>query len=350
MVDKSFCMSQYLAFRYVFDDSKLFFENNVRKSYPLTVPPWRHYVRGVEDMDEYLSRAMEECIGGRDDIGLFLSGGMDSAILATYLPRGTRAYTFRNLADGTIAEEGRAEEYAKVCGLDLKIVDFTWDDFLELAPELMKSKGAPLHSIEVMLYKASKIAKSEGLNAIVTGEGVDGTFGGSDKLISKDWKFDEFVKRYCFSDPAKVLRKPADVSYKFEPYRIGTDDIDYNRFLCDHMSIETHNSFTHSMALAGIKMLAPYGYLGLEGPLDIARIRSGDTKYLVRRLFRRRYPGMREHDKIPLPRGVAAWLKDWVGPVRDEFAPGCIDGATGDQKWQCWCLERFLNLHDEGVL
>ena len=78
-------------------------------------------------------------------------------------------------------------------------------------------------------------------------------------------------------------------------------------------------------------MLAPYGYLGLEGPLDIARIRSGDTKYLVRRLFRRRYPGMREHDKIPLPRGVAAWLKDWAGPVRDEFARLMADKAHLEQ-------------------
>ena len=40
-----------------------------------------------------------------------------------------------------------------------------------------------------------------------------------DKLLAKDWQFDEFVKRYTFLDPQLVLTHPIDMSELFEKYR-----------------------------------------------------------------------------------------------------------------------------------
>lgn len=82
----------------------------------------------------------------------------------------------------------------------------------------------------------------------------------------------------------------------------------------------------------------------LDAPIDYQRIRSGETKYLVREAFRKLYPDLEMPEKTPMPRPVNEWFKDWEGPKRPEFFPHCTDNMTGDQKWMVWCLERFLNL------
>ena len=79
-------------------------------------------------------------------------------------------------------------------------------------------------------------------------------------------------------------------------------------------------------------------------PLDLDRVRSGDSKYHIRDLFRKRYPGRELPEKIAMPRAVDEWMADWKGPERDEFIPGCTEGMTGKQKFQVFALERFLNL------
>ena len=46
-----------------------------------------------------------------------------------------------------------------------------------------------------------------------------------------------------------------------------------------------------------------------------------------------------------MPREVEFWLRDYV-PSRDEFVDGAHIGLSGDQKWQLFCLEQFLDMHD----
>ena len=80
-------------------------------------------------------------------------------------------------------------------------------------------------------------------------------------------------------------------------------------------------------------------------PLDLKRIRSGESKYLIRELFKMRYPELPVPEKLPMPRPVDAYFKDWTGPVRPEFREDIdMSRYTGNQKWLIWCLERFLNL------
>ena len=42
-----------------------------------------------------------------------------------------------------------------------------------------------------------------------------------DKLLAKDWTFDEFVQRYTFVDSDPVLKNPIDMKFEFEKYRNG---------------------------------------------------------------------------------------------------------------------------------
>ena len=117
MVDKKYCMSSYMAFRYIEDENKEFYDgmkhNNIK---PLT-DDMRILVNTVDDIDREIGRQIEQFKEKKK--GILLSGGMDSAIIASYLS-GSEAYTFRFLGGEFQKEElARAEYYAKFYGLIL---------------------------------------------------------------------------------------------------------------------------------------------------------------------------------------------------------------------------------------
>ena len=97
----------------------------------------------------------EACKDGK--AALALSGGIDSAALARFMPKGSTAYTFRCVVPGmqVTDESPGAARYAEACGLKHKIIDIYWEDFEALTPKLMKRKGMPVHSIEIQIYKAA---------------------------------------------------------------------------------------------------------------------------------------------------------------------------------------------------
>ena len=274
---------------------------------------------------------------------------MDSATVAAYLKPGSNAYTFdTKLSDVYDLDRGRAQKYCDALGLKLNLVDISFDDYKEYSPILMKHRGAPVHSIEPQMYKAMLAARANGDEVMVTGEGADDAFGGMDQLLSKDWTFDEFVKRYTFLDPKLVLTHPVDMTPLFEKYREKGGGIDYREFLEDVFSAESSGSFINIAETAKTpKYYAPYLYVAMSEPLDLNRIRNGESKYLVRELFAKKYPGLEVPDKHPMPRPVDKIFADWTGPTRPEFRQDIpMDKLTGNQKWQLWCAEQFLNLFD----
>ena len=73
-----------------------------------------------------------------------------------------------------------------------------------------------------------------------------------------------------------------------------------------------------------------------------------DTKYLIRDLFRMKYPETTVPIKQPMPRPVDAYFVDWKGPKRKEFREDIeIAKYSGNQKWLLYCLERFLNKYEK---
>ena len=86
----------------------------------------------------------------------------------------------------------------------------------------------------------------------------------------------------------------------------------------------------------------------MRKPLDLYRIRTGDSKYLIRDLFRLKYPEMEVPTKLPMPRPVDEYFKTWEGPTRPEFKSDLdMSRFNGNQKWLLFCLEQFLNLMDK---
>jgi hypothetical protein len=197
----------------------------------------------------------------------------------------------------------------------------------------------------VGLLVATRRAKADGIGRLILGNGADSTFGGLDKLLSRDWGFDEFIARYTFVNPASVVRKPTSMRNTYERYREG-DGVDVIGFLKVVHGLGVVQAFENAIHTGGCAIMAPYEELLLDAPLDIARIRSGRSKYIVREIFNRLYPDMKEPDKIAFARPMDTWLADWAGPTRPEFRDDIdISAYSGDQKWIIYCLERFLTIH-----
>ena len=347
MVDKSYCMSSFLSLRYVEDDEKQFFDDVYHQVYKQQPLERKVFVSDAHDLDIALRNVFRRV--AHEKLGMLLSGGMDSSILASYMPEGADAYTFRFLGGKYQSDElVRAEYYAKYYQLNLHYVDIDWNTVNQYVDKVMKHKGAPVHSIEPQLYAAAIQAKSDGITMLVIGDAADYVFGGMDGLLSKNWDYDQYVKRTIYVDPAEVLKEPYDMNYLFERYRLGKNSIDYLRFYDEVVTEESYASYENAFETAEIEFIDPYELLKMAKPLDLGRIRNGDTKYLIRDLFRMKYPETTVPIKQPMPRPVDEYFATWEGPKRKEFKDDIdMTKYSGNQKWLLYCLERFLNIYDK---
>ena len=344
MIDKQFCMSSYLAFRYIEKEDTNFYEGLKTFNIPQPDESQLTYIHTFEDIDREIQKVFDSLKG--EKLGICLSGGMDSAILASYM-RGCDAYTFRFLGGEFMKEElARAEYYANNYGLHLHYVDIDWSTVEKYLPIVMKHRNAPVHSIEPQLYQAAMQAKADGVTRMIVGESSDLIFGGMDKLLAKDWAIDEFEKRYTFLDPALVLKEPVSMHYLFEKFQ-KDGKFDFMDFMDHVFSIESSSSYYSAFGAAEIPYTDPYSKLRMVDPLDLYRVRNGEPKYLIRALMNQKYPEIPVPNKTPMPRPVDVYFKDWQGPTRPEFRRD-IDMAalTGNQKWQLYCLEQFLNMYE----
>lgn len=336
------CMSYYLALRYIPFDN-LEWIPGVAPRLPRLADDAQ---TSVGTVDEILA-ALKQSIARIDDpqaTGIFLSGGIDSAILAALLPKGTRAYTIDFEADAKSNEVERAQRYADAYGLDLSVVKVTWDDYIRFEPGLMAQKKAPLHAVEVALHKAALQAHRDGISHVLVGNGADSTFGGMDKLLSRDWTYDDFVARYTFIQPGPVLKTPVDIHPVYEPYRRG-NDIDTIGFLKKVHGFGIIQAFQNAVENTGVDLVEPYEELQLKGALDLARIRRGEPKYLLTELFARLYPQIPAPAKVPFARPMDQWLATYAGPIQPEFAaPLPMQGFSGDQKYLIRCLDQFAGM------
>ena len=337
-------MSSYLAFRYIEREGMDFYPGLQHENIPLPDSKDFTYVRTATEIDAAIQKVFDSLKG--EKLGICLSGGMDSAILAAYMP-GCDAYTFRFLGGEYQKEElARAEYYAKYYGLNLHYVDIDWNTVQSCLEPVLRSKHAPVHSIEPQLYQAALQAKADGVTRLIVGESSDLIFGGMDQLLSKDWTVEDFAKRYTFLDPSLVLKQPEDMSYLYERYRQG-EKIDFLQFMDDVFSRESSSSYYNAFKTAGMPYTDPYALLRMADALDLNRVRNGESKYLVRELMQMKYPEIPVPNKVPMPRPVDAYFKDWCGPKRPEFRRDIdMSQLSGNQKWQLYCLEQFLNMHE----
>ena len=344
MVDKRFCMSSFLAFRYIIDDEREFQEGIKHRIYKMLPEKKKTPIYCSDDIIIEIKKQIDSLLKN-NKVGLLLSGGMDSGCLAPFL-HGCDAYTFRFENVALNDEIKRAEYYSQKWGMKLHFVDISWNRIEECVDPIISSKGAPVHSIEPQIFLAAEKAKSDGIMTMVIGDAADYVFGGMDKLYSKDWEYDDFKRRYTYINPKDVLIDPVDMDFAFKKYKIG-NNIDFVSLMHNYTDVESYASYENAFHTAGMNYVDPYENMKLGRPLDLIRIRNGESKYLIRELFKSKYPEIPVPEKIPMPRPVDYYFKDWEGPERPEFKKNLdMSKFSGNQKWQLWCLERFLNMID----
>lgn len=341
-VDKDYCMSSYLTYRYVYDPEICFKEGIVHHNHELVSNDKKIPCRTAADIDINIRKILSEL--DLKHASVLLSGGMDSAILASYMPAGTKAYTARCIGKNAVDETEQARKYCDIYNLEHVVVDVDWNDYVTTMDELMLSDGSPITPNEPQAYKIAKIVKESGMTCMIFGNCADTEFGGMDRLLSKDWTYEEWIQRYSFIDIRKILKNPVDVSEVYSKYRIGKTEIDFIKFINEVYACSSSSAYTNAFRCEGIKFLDPYAKLKMAEPLDLTRVRNGESKYLIRELFRMRYPSLDIPEKLPMSRPADDWMKDWEGPVRKEFKPGCVKKLNGEQKLLVYSLERFLNL------
>ncbi|MCR5700018.1 MAG: asparagine synthase [Candidatus Saccharibacteria bacterium] len=343
--NRKYCASSFLMYRTITDHNKCFSKKLLPCFYDNSIK--REPINNSLELEEKLKMEVQKATKN-GKAALALSGGIDSAILAKFMPKGSTAYTFQCIVPGkkVTNESPQAAKYAEKCNLKHKIIKVYWEDFEKYTPILMQHKGAPFHSIEVQIYKAALEAKKDGFDTLIFGESADLNYGGLSDLLSKDWLVGEFIQRYAYVLPYEVLKEPELI---LEPIIKYAKDgyVDVHEFNRHDFYIEAMGSYTNACNTAKITLSTPYAHTFLTPPLNLERIRNGENKYFIREIFNRLYPGFKTPVKTPMPRPMNEWLADWQGPTRPEFWPHCTDNMTGDQKWLVYILESFLNLCDE---
>ena len=345
-IDKDFCLSSYMAFRYTYKDDVEYAEGMHHENFKPIPDSEKVRIWTASDIDNKIRSDVERLYSKYQNIGILLSGGMDSAILASYLRPGAHAYTFvSSLTDAFNQDVERSKEYCRKYGLSQKFIDISFDDFKSLTPIVMRTKGGPVHSIEPQIYKAARQAQADGVELMIIGDGADYVFGGMDQLLGKDWSYDDFIRRYVSLSPEMVLVHPVYVYEPFEKYKKEGGMIDFEGFMDDLCTNESYSSYMNAFKTADMPYFDPYENMVMAEPKDLQRIRNGESKYLIRELYRMRYPEREVPTKIPMPRPVDAVFRDWEGPKRPEFRSDIpMNQLTGNQKWQLWCAEQFLNM------
>jgi asparagine synthase (glutamine-hydrolysing) len=120
----------------------------------------------------------------RSDVpyGLFLSGGIDSAAVATLMARlnerPVTAFTCGFEAPGAKDERAQAEKVARALNLDWRETRFGEADFWRILPQVAQALDDPTADYATLpTYKLAEAAKDT-LTVVLTGEGGDELFGG----------------------------------------------------------------------------------------------------------------------------------------------------------------------------
>ncbi|HLZ77526.1 asparagine synthase (glutamine-hydrolyzing) [Phenylobacterium sp.] len=140
----------------------------------------------VKDILARLDAVLEDSVRvhQRSDVpyGLFLSGGIDSATIATLMARlnarPVTAYTCGFDTAGAADERAQAERVARALNLDWRETTFGEADFWRIAPEVAWALDDPTADYATLpTYKLAEAAKGT-LTVVLTGEGGDELFGG----------------------------------------------------------------------------------------------------------------------------------------------------------------------------
>ena len=158
--------------------------------YPFIKEEATKYFRGslndaTRQYEELMEQSVKRQLLSDIEVGIFLSGGIDSSIVASIAQKNSsypmKAFTvgFDNKYEENEIEDARAT--ANYLGLDFYEKRITVEDFLGLIKECTRIVEEPLATTSIIpMYYLSKMA-SEQVHVILSGQGADEPLGGYQK-------------------------------------------------------------------------------------------------------------------------------------------------------------------------
>ncbi|WP_276348750.1 asparagine synthase (glutamine-hydrolyzing) [Daejeonella sp. JGW-45] len=136
----------------------------------------------IEEIDELLTQSIKYRLVANVDIGLLLSGGIDSSLLAAYMHEvaGKQVKAFNvGFSDRSLDESAYAKQVAESLGLDLvtlNVEEISPDNFIESVYHADQPLG---DSAIIPTYLIAKSIKQH-VKVVLSGEGADELFHGYD--------------------------------------------------------------------------------------------------------------------------------------------------------------------------
>lgn len=126
-----------------------------------------------------VERQLASIPGGR--VGVFLSGGLDSSIVAALLVRAgvdVCAYSL-DFGDEALSEIPYAQQVAAALGIPLKVINVTPAEVKRAIAPTAKALGMPFgDGVTVPLYLLNQVAAADGIQVVFNGENGDQLFAG----------------------------------------------------------------------------------------------------------------------------------------------------------------------------
>jgi asparagine synthase (glutamine-hydrolysing) len=135
--------------------------------------------RPGSSLREVLADAVKRHLVSDVPVGVFLSGGVDSAALVALASRAQSALATLTVVfdENEFSEGAEARQIAQQFGTDHREVRVTNRDFIDELPNLLRCMDQPSND-GVNTYFVSRAARQAGLKVVLSGSGGDEIFGG----------------------------------------------------------------------------------------------------------------------------------------------------------------------------
>lgn len=351
----------------------------IKRRVRAAIPPPKTRVSDETQALEALDAVLEDSVRvhQRSDVpyGLFLSGGVDSATVATLMARLNErpvvAYTCGFDTPDARDERGQAERVARALNLDWREILFTEEDFWTVAPQIAWAMDDPVADYACLpTYKLAAAAKQE-LTVVLTGEGGDELFGGYGRYrraLRPAWlggrPAEPQVASVLGDDALNTWRKHAKAPAGLTPLQQAQYG-DIATWLPNDLLLK----LDRCLMAHGLEGRTPFldpevAAFAFHLP-DNLKIRGRFGKYLLRKWLERHCPAAEPWAK---KRGFTVPVASWIAPrarelgaalAKVETVRAAIDAETvrmiftdeahAERRWPLMFLGLWGRIHVEGV-